>query len=96
MTLIKVSFGALQQGTGDIRTSHGQLQSMFNELQDLVKQLLPNWTGEARDAYYGVQQQWNQLNQTLAQGLQGMGTGVDTARANFQQAEKANRSMWGA
>jgi len=94
MPLIKVSFGALQQGTTDIRSSHANLQSMFNELQDLVRQLLPNWTGEARDAYQGVQQQWDQLNQTLNQGLQGIGTGVDTARTNFQQAEKQNRSLW--
>ena len=56
---------------------------------------LPSWNdGAAKQAYQGVQQQWDQLNQTMNQALQGMGTGVQTAHDNFTAAEQRNTSVW--
>ena len=57
---------------------------------------LPTWDGSAKVAYQGVQQAWNQLNQTLNEGLDGMGTGVQNAHDTFVQAEQANTNIWGA
>ena len=96
MTMIKVNFGALETGSGDIKTSYGSLQSMFGDLQSMVNQLLPTWDGAAKVAYQGVQQAWNQLNQTLNDGLDNMGTGVQNAHDTFVQAEQANTNIWGA
>jgi early secretory antigenic target protein ESAT-6 len=95
MTLIKVSFTALDAGAGDIRTTYGNLQTQFDELQRMVNELLPTWDGTAREAYLGVQQQWNQLNQTLNHGLQGIGTGVTQANTTFQDTERSLTGLWG-
>jgi 6 kDa early secretory antigenic target len=94
MPVMRVNFGALQTGSGDIRTTHANLQSMFSDLQTQVNQLLPTWDGEARNAYLALQTQWNQLNQLLNDNLRGMGTGVDTAHDNFVRAETTNVSGW--
>jgi WXG100 family type VII secretion target len=94
MSIIQVNYGAMEGGAQSIRATHARLQSMFEDLQANVNQLLPTWDGTARDTYHTVQQRWNTLNQELAQALQQMGTGVDTANSNFKSAESANTSGW--
>jgi WXG100 family type VII secretion target len=95
MSLIQVNYGAMDAGVGHIRNTHSRLQAMFEDLQAQVNQLAPTWSGTAQEAYLALQHQWNQVNQSLHQGLQQMGTGVDTANTNFQSAETANTSGWG-
>lgn len=94
MSLIQVNYGSMDAGVAQIRATHGRLQSMFEDLQGQVNQLLPTWDGTAQAAYFAVQQNWNTVNQALHQGLSQMGTGVDTANHNFQSAETANTSGW--
>ena len=96
MSLIQVNYGAMDAGVANIRSTHGRLQTMFDDLQAQVAQLLPTWDGTSRDAYLSVQQRWNTVNQALHDGLRQMGTGVDIANTNFQSAESANTSGWGA
>ena len=94
MSIIQVNYGAMETGVQSIRATHGRLQSMFEDLQSNVNQLLPTWDGTARDAYSSIQQRWNSLNQELQQALQQMGAGVDVASTNFKSAESANTSGW--
>ena len=94
MSLIQVNYGAMEAGVQNIRGTHARLQSMFEDLQSNVNQLLPTWDGTSRDAYHAVQQRWNTINQELHQALQQMGTGVDVANSNFKSAESANTSGW--
>src|SRR5258708_23251621 len=89
-SLIQVNFGALDTGAQGIQATYSQLQSLFNQLQSNVKQLLPTWDGAARDAYLAVQQNWNTLSTEMQTALQQMGKGVTTANQNFQKAEQAN------
>ena len=95
MSLIQVNYGAMDAGVGQIRSTHGRLQAMFEDLQAQVAQLLPTWDGTAKETYHAVQQSWNSVNQSLHEGLAQMGTGVDVANTNFQSAERANTSGWG-
>lgn len=95
MSLIQVNYGAMDAGVGHIRSTHSRLQAMFEDLQAQVNQLAPTWNGTAQEAYLALQHQWNQVNQSLHEGLRQMGAGVDTANTNFQSAESANTSGWG-
>ena len=93
--LIQVNYGAMDAGVQQIRATHNRLQAMFEDLQAQVNQLAPTWDGVAQETYLAVQQDWNRVNQALQQGLQQMGSGVDTANTNFQSAEGTNASGWG-
>ena len=95
MSLIQVNYGSLQAGESEIRSTVARLQSMFDDLQAQVSQLLPTWDGTARDSYYAVQQNWNRVTVELNTALQQMGVGVQTANSNFQSAESANTRGWG-
>lgn len=95
MSLIQVNYGAMDAGVAQIRSTHGRLQTMFEDLQAQVNQLVPTWSGTAQEAYLAMQHQWNTVNQTLHEGLRQMGTGVETANTNFQSAESANTRGWG-
>lgn len=95
MSLIQVNYGAMDAGVAQIRSTHARLQQMFVDLQAQVNQLAPTWNGTAQQAYLSLQHQWNQVNQSLHEGLQQMGVGVNTANENFQSAERANTAGWG-
>ena len=96
MSLIQVSYGAMDDGVSEITGTLGRLQAMFDDLQSQVNQLLPTWDGTAQEAYHAVQQSWNTLNTELNDALRQMGAGVETANTNFQAAERANTQGWGA
>ncbi|MBO0728086.1 MAG: WXG100 family type VII secretion target [Acidimicrobiaceae bacterium] len=95
MSMIQVNYGAMDAGVQQIRSTFGRLQAMFDDLQSQVNQLSGSWDGASKDAYLSVQQDWNRVSSSLNQALQQMGTGVDTANSNFQQAENANTTGWG-
>jgi len=96
MSIIQVNYAAMDAGAHQVRSTFSRLQAMFEDLQSQVNQLSSTWDGASKEAYLGVQQDWNRVSTSLNQALQQIGTGVDTANSNFQSAEKTNTSGWGA
>jgi early secretory antigenic target protein ESAT-6 len=94
--LIKVSFGSMNTAVGDIGSTHGRLQALFDDLQRKVEELGQTWDGAAHQAYVAAQEQWNGMDRRLNDGLEGIGSGVRQANTTFQAAEQANRSIWSA
>jgi len=92
--LVRVSFGSMDTGAGDVMTAHGRLQTLFDEMQSYVRDVGQSWHGPARDAYLAAQEEWNGVNQRLDEALQGMGTGIRGGLGTFQAAEQRNRSIW--
>src|SRR2546428_9216240 len=91
---IRVPFGDISTGVTNIKQSYGKLQAMFDEMDQLVKQMSSTWDGQASGAYQNVQKSWNDLSNTLNTGLNNIGTRVDTTRTNFMAAEKKIAGMW--
>src|SRR5690348_7694011 len=92
---IRVPFGDISTGVANINKTYKQLQAMFDEMDQLVKQMSSTWDGQSSAAYQNVQKSWNDLSNTLNTGLNNMGTKVDTARTNFMAAEKKIAGIWG-
>ena len=93
--LIKVGFAQIAEASSNIATTQKSVDQLLDDLKSRLQSIRQSYEGEARAAWEQTQQQWDtaaaDLNQVLAQ----IGTAVQQAGENYQQAEKANVSRWG-
>ena len=95
MDMLKVQFGALAGAAQQVVTTYNQLQAQYEDLQANCNRLRGAWDGAAQAAYSSFQQNWNTMAIDMYTALQSMGTGIDNANQNFQNAEQANIQSWG-
>jgi len=87
-------FGTLEQGQADFRQTYNSLVSEVQTLEAQLRSSLSQWAGSAQQAYYQQQAQWNAAMAHMEQVLAQLGLVVGAANQNYQQAEKANTSLW--
>lgn len=92
---IKVRFGALQQATQDISTTHAGIEQQLQDVRTAVGQLSV-WDGASSDYYRTQQQQidtaWNDIKDLLAL-IRGK---TDQATQNYIDTEAGIGRMFGA
>lgn len=82
--------------------AYEQLQKIVTELDrvtddlyaDIQKELGASWEGDAKTYFEGKKNEWNEHEKAMGRQLYNAANTVDTARDNYQQAERRNISMW--
>ncbi|WP_119695997.1 WXG100 family type VII secretion target [Microbacterium halotolerans] len=90
----KMQFGAVEMAGSDLGTSAGNIDTKLSEMEEALKPLQADWTGEASEAYLRAKAQWNSALAEMKQILQEMGRQVMEDAANGQASERKNQSRW--
>jgi 6 kDa early secretory antigenic target len=97
MSYKRVGFGAVETMAADVHNARERLNGVLEQLAgDLapITRDVSNWDAAAADAYRQHQQKWDEAARELNDVLNIIGTNVQTAHANYVQAETVNQGMW--
>ncbi|MGA4506876.1 WXG100 family type VII secretion target [Propionibacteriaceae bacterium G1746] len=89
-----VNSSAMQQGIGDLRNAHTQLNSTLDTLKGQLNQNLSEWDGAAREAYTVVQQQWDASAAKMADIINKMTSVMTSISEGYDSNEKSVQSRW--
>jgi uncharacterized protein YukE len=95
--LIKVGKGSLEGMAADIKSTHHQLKSGFEDLSGELLRTLPEW-GEgtaSRQAYDQFKKKVDNLFQEMFDAVAKMPPVVIQAADEAQATEHGNKGMWG-
>jgi uncharacterized protein YukE len=95
--LIKVGKGSLEGMAADIKSTHNQLKSGFEDLSGELLRTLPEW-GEgtaSRQAYDAFKKKVDNLFQEMFDAVAKMPPVVIQAADEAQATENRNTGMWG-
>ncbi|MGO1411188.1 MULTISPECIES: WXG100 family type VII secretion target [unclassified Microbacterium] len=90
----KMQFGTVETAGSDIGTSANNLGTRLTEMEESLKPLQADWTGEASESYLRSKTQWNLALNEMKQLLHDMGRQVIEDAANGQANEAKNRNRW--
>ena len=92
---IKVTFGALEQISGDITQVSSYMDNELQNLKSELNVLAQNYDGEAKEMWHQVQQKWDAAAAELQGTFAATGTAVNVAKENYVAAESKNKGLWG-
>jgi WXG100 family type VII secretion target len=91
---VLVTFGALADAAQSIQSTNTNLNTKLEDLQNLLKPIVEQWTGQAADNYHVQQQKWYQAQTDLTNVLQAIGKAVEAAHEAYTQTEQSNATSW--
>ena len=94
MSDLKVNFSALATASGDIRSGASQIEQTLANMDDALRPLRANWTGEASSSYEAAKAKWTAAITDMKALLAEIGTAVDTSGQDYQATERANAARW--
>ena len=89
-----VNSSAMQQGIGDLRQAHTNLNSTLDTLKGQLNTNLAEWDGAARQAYSEVQRQWDASAVKMSDIINKMTTVMTSISEGYDSNEKTIQSRW--
>lgn len=89
-----VTFAAVQQASGDARSTSTALNQQLADLKGYLAPLVASWEGQASVDYQARQKQWDEAQTALNALLAQIGAALEISHSNYTQAENSNISMW--
>ena len=89
-----VNSSAMQQGIGDLRQAHTNLNSTLDTLKGQLNTNLAEWDGAARQAYSEVQRQWDASAAKMSDIINKMTTVMTSISEGYDSNEKSIQSRW--
>lgn len=93
---IKVTFGSLEQLSGDIHNQVTQIEGNLNDLQSQISNLEQIWEGGASAGFQQVKGQWFTSADHLRVVLAKIETAVIQSTDGYRDAEDRNTKRWDA
>lgn len=93
---IKVTFGSLEQLSGDIHGQVAAIEGNLNDLQSQISNLEQIWEGGASAGFQSTKQQWFTSADHLRQVLAKIETAVIQSTDGYRDAEDRNTKRWDA
>ena len=90
----KMQFGAGDTAGTDLVAGAGKIENKLNEMENALKPLQADWTGEASEAYIQAKAQWNSAISEMKVLLSDIGRQVSQDSADAQSTETRNRNRW--
>lgn len=87
--VLRVDFGALQQGSADIGKALGALRAQLDQLEQDAGPLVASWSGPAREAYSRRQAVWRAASEDLQGILRQIKVAVDESAQDYLETERA-------
>lgn len=96
MTVIKVSFGALDQQQRALGVMGTGWDAGLDELTANLKTLRSSWTGEAREAFDRKIAEWERAAEGYRDVVRQVEDRIGTTHGNYAEANRVVNTMWGA
>jgi WXG100 family type VII secretion target len=93
MTIV-VKFPALMKAADDIGKAIKNMNTELHDLEKGIQPLLQSWDGDAKEAYYSRQQEWNSASKDLEQLLNEIKGAVTRSAEIMQAREHANKQKF--
>jgi len=90
----KMQFGAVDTAGTDLVAGAGKIENKLNDMENALKPLQADWTGEASEAYIQAKAQWNSALTEMKVLLNDIGRQVSQDSADAQSTENRNRNRW--
>jgi len=90
----KVDFNAVGTAGSDLGTAANNIDQKLGDMENLLRPLQQDWTGEASDAYIVAKGQWSKAINEMKAILQEMGQQVTQDAADAQSNENRNKNRW--
>jgi WXG100 family type VII secretion target len=91
-----VDFNAMNHGSQSIAAALKALDAQLQDLENDAKPLVATWDGQAKDAYFQRQRQWQQAAGDLKAILHDIKTALDESAATYLATENRNTQMFPA
>jgi WXG100 family type VII secretion target len=90
MTNLRVTYQDMSAAAAGLRTGRADIESVLSRLQSAVTALVSNGyvTDGSSKSFQAAYDEFNAGVRQVVQGLDGMGTYLDTAAATFEQADQ--------
>jgi WXG100 family type VII secretion target len=96
MSQLNVNFPAMRQACDDVKSCHNALVQEKEGLDSWLKTNLDaNWGGGAKDAWSGVNTEWNQACDEVNNILLQLYNALETALGNYGATEHFLEKLWG-
>ena len=95
MADLKVDFGGLSTAAADIQSGANQLEARLAQMDEQLRPLKANWSGEASQSYEAARVKWTAAIEDIKALLADVGRAVSASGEDYQQTEKVNQSRWG-
>jgi 6 kDa early secretory antigenic target len=86
-SFMKVNFGAMAAGIGDLEKAIGELDAKLADLDRQARPLVATWDGAAQQAYVTRQLAWTKSATELKGVLGQIKNAMSTSLANYQATE---------
>lgn len=93
--MIAYNFNQLNTAAEDCRSSVSNMTSQLDTLESNIQPMLGSWDGEAREAYYQRQREWDKAAADLRDLLGRIEGALRKSAENMQARERANTSKFG-
>lgn len=87
-------YPTMQKAEQMFQAKHRELVEALDSLEADLQSRLARWEDDARDAYFEARAKWDKAAREQAKAVEEFSKAVQTARGNYQSAEKSNTSMW--
>lgn len=91
---MRVGFAGMQQAQTDLAAAHNQIVSALEDLQSQAQNMLHQWTGTARDAYYVDKAKWDAAANDMSNVLAAANRHMINTTDNYMSTENANTNIW--
>ncbi|WP_433530401.1 WXG100 family type VII secretion target [Micromonospora sp. CA-263727] len=95
MTEIRYNFAGLNAAADSCGSAAGNLTSELDGLKSGIAPLLATWDGEAREAYFQRQSEWESAANDLRDLLGRIERALRESATRMQAREAANRAKFG-
>jgi early secretory antigenic target protein ESAT-6 len=92
---IKVNFAEVETAGANITSTFGKMTQELDTLKSNLAPLAAAYTGEAQEAWFAVQKDWDNSMAELAQVLSSIGTAVSQAAQDYAMTEGGVKKLWG-
>lgn len=91
---IRYNFPALQKAADDCNRAVKNMQGELEGLKTQIQPMLSTWEGDARDAYFRRQSEWESAANDLRELLGRIERALRESAIKMQQREKANMAKF--
>lgn len=92
--VIRVNFVSVAAAADSIERIQRAIDGQLSQLKTYCNNVAAGWVGGSRDAYVGLQADWDESAAELNRNLKDIALGVRTSHSNFSSAESKNTQMW--
>ena len=95
MTDIRVDYGVVASAQNDIDTGSRNISNQLDDMENQLKPLVEQWTGEAANSYQVAKANWNSALTDMSQVLQQIKGLLGESASNFNQTDRSGAARFG-